>query len=117
MFEDSASDALNAELHEELLTPKLREYERKYFPGVEPISALEVVDLLGNAACFVPDRNVIQIHRSVAPFAKWCRAPMLHELIHHALYKRDGDADWGEGQRFQGERKRLLEAGAGDELF
>ena len=47
-----------------------------------------------------------------AKFIELAKIAILHELVHSKLHKQNGDPDEAEGQRFQAEIKRLLEAGA-----
>ncbi len=108
-------DILN-EVNETILNSQLRTLE-KYFSNLPPLAGIEIVALGGNAACFLPDRRVIQINQSVATFHKLCSLLILHELIHAKLLRENGDPDAPEGERFQAEVRRLWEADAYNKLL
>jgi hypothetical protein len=90
----------------------LRDYERKYFPDVEPISSVEVLENTDDPASFIPSQNLIRMSRVYTPFYKIIAVMLLHELIHSKLYKENGDPDKNEGERFQCEIDRLWVQGA-----
>jgi hypothetical protein len=106
-----STGALVSEMHEGLLKAFMRAYQKRYFRSTTEVVDL-VVSLLEGPSCFLPGKNTIQIHPSLAPFTKLSKIVILHELIHSKLFKENGDPDEAEGQRFQTEVKKLLEAGA-----
>lgn len=106
-----STGALVSEMHEALLKAFMRTFQKRYFRAMPEIADLIVAPLDGPAS-FLPGENKIQIHPAVAPFPKLARIVILNALVHCKLHRENGDADPGEGPRFQNEVKKLLEAGA-----
>lgn len=111
MFEDSPFDALSNETNELILNRWLERCQAQYFPDVEPVVRVEVTKVSG-PGCLLRDKKIIQVHPAIASWTKLSRIVILHELIHWTLWKRDGDSDAEEGERFQAEVNRLWQAGA-----
>ena len=106
-----STGAIVSEMHQTLLRAFMRTYQQRYFRSTREVADLVLV-ALDAPARFVPEENKIHVHPSVAPFSKLAKIAILHELIHSKLHKQNGDPDGAEGQRFQAEVKKLLEAGA-----
>jgi len=88
----------------------LRNYEKRFFPGVPTITAIRV-QKMQNAGCYFPLDNCLCISESIAQSWKLVRIIILHELIHHKLRCENGDDDPKEGIRFQAELDRLWAEG------
>lgn len=105
-----STGAIVSEMHQTLLKAFMRTYQQRYFRSTREVIDLVIAPLDGTA-CFKPGENTIQIHPALTPFSKLAKIAILHELIHSKLHKQ-GEPDEAEGQRFQAEVKKLLEAGA-----
>ena len=105
-----STGAIVSEMHQTLLKAFMRTYQQRYFRSTREVVDLVVVAFDGSAR-FVPEENKIHIHPSLAAFSKLAKIAILHELIHSKLHKQN-EPDAAEGQRFQAEVKKLLEAGA-----
>jgi hypothetical protein len=114
---DSSADALSLETSEALLNYWAKKYQAQYFSTTLPAPSVEIGAPDKGPACYLLSENVILIHPAVTPFIKLCKPLTLHELIHFNLFKKYGDPDEPEGQRFQAERQRLWEAGAYADLL
>lgn len=107
---DDPMEEVRCESSAEVLKHQMRIFEVRYFSGIPPVADLEVGDVEG-PAMLTPER-IIRISPSAASWSKIRQVLVLHELIHHALWQRDGNPDEDEGARFQAEVERLWEAGA-----
>ena len=109
-FDDDPFGAVLESTDEAKLKSYMRAAEQKYFKGSPPAVDLEMID--GPDPAILSTRRTIQISRNVVRATKMCRVLILHELIHHYLLQKDGDADADEGPRFEAEVQRLWDAGA-----
>jgi hypothetical protein len=69
-----------------ILEEAVRQYEARYFPGVKPVTGLEIEDILGPAQLCLQTFNV-QLNRSVVSYPRTARVLILHELINNKLYQ------------------------------
>jgi hypothetical protein len=92
-----------------VLNPELlvRGYEKKFFRDVKPVTSVTVLDGGDSPGFYDPETDTLHINRAFLPFRKSCCIVLLHELVHHKLFKQDGDADPSEGDRFNAEIGRL----------
>jgi hypothetical protein len=111
---DQSSEAMGRELKETMVGHYFESYQRNFFQDVDPAATLKIEAPLDKTpACLWLPKGEIWINPAMVELSpKTCRIHLLHELIHHKLHFRDGDADAAEGERFQAEVKRLFEAGA-----
>ena len=93
------------------------DYHAKYFTGAAPDVHIAIVDDAGGAACFDPTSKTAYIEKAITPFEKFSRIALLHEMVHIALLAKDRDADEKHGDRFTKEVRRLMQAGAYDNLL
>lgn len=92
-------------------------YQAKYFSRHNPDVKIKLVDDAGGNACFAPETKTAYIERAVAASENFSRIALLHEMVHINLFDENGDPDADHGPRFKGEIKRLMKAGAYDNLL
>jgi hypothetical protein len=97
------------------------EYQSKYFSSPEPSITIEVTSNpeFQGAACYEPSAKKIWLAERVTEFEKTLKIALLHEMIHANLHASGfiADHDHEHGPEFRAEVKRLMAAGAYDELL
>jgi hypothetical protein len=111
---DESADAMDQEVKEAMVGHHFESFQRRFFQDVDPAATLRFETPKDKTpACLWLPKGEIWINPAMVSMSpKTCRVLLLHELIHHKLNFRDGDPDEAEGERFQGEIKRLFDAGA-----
>lgn len=92
-------------------------YQSRYFTGPAPDVKIAIVDDTRGIACFVPAEMTAYIDRSATNSEKFSKIALLHEMVHINLFSTNGDPDGAHGHRFKVEIKRLMCAGAYDNLL
>jgi hypothetical protein len=93
-------------------------FQQEYFPECVPnvLVAVNTNTNFGGTAAFEPNSMTIHISERVTPLENVAKICLLHEMVHVKLYTENKDADEAHGIRFKAEIKRLIEAGAYDNL-
>ena len=96
-------------------------YQKKYFPGPSPELEIEITahPEFGGTAAYAPTEKKIFIAKGLTAFEKCTRIALLHEMVHANLHVRglDPDPKHEHGPEFKAEVKRLMAAGAYDDLL
>jgi len=121
-FEDDVGALVKSAARIEDVCQWMSEYQERYF---EDRKIIVVADLPQNkqlkaTACFwpTPEGGSIMVSSELLRFSNCLRISLLHELVHanlHTTGKNDPNDDHGEP--FKGEIKRLMNAGAYDQLL
>lgn len=95
-------------------------YQKRYFPDVMPPVTITINTHpdFGGAACFDSTEMMIHIAERITPLENMTKIALLHEMIHVKLHTEGTDDGREEhGTRFKAEVKRLMQAGAYDDLL
>ncbi len=87
-------------------------YQEAHWPQRNPDFHIASIDDAGGPACFLRSAKTIYLEKATTSSEKFSRIALLHEMIHINLVEDGGDPDEAHEARFQGEVRRLFEAGA-----
>jgi hypothetical protein len=98
----------------------VRSYEKSYFNNERLVLGIEIKHKLPQMAC-LGLFSFIEISDEIVRSKKLVRILLLHEMVHSRLFlrscSRDARQEHGHGARFRTEIKRLMSAGAYDEIL
>jgi SprT-like family len=98
----------------------VRSYEKKYFKNERLVLGIEIKHKLPQIAS-LGLFSFIEISDDILRSEKLVRILLLHEMAHSKLFleshRRDKKQEVGHGHRFRAEIKRLMSAGAYDQLL
>jgi len=115
---DNLHDSLEHGQQIALAENSLRYFEKKYFDGVEPVYAIEIVNDPTLSSQYLIETHVIQINSGVARFPRLVRFLILHELAHHKLVMQNpAYSATPYGEPFNREIQDLLRRGAYEGLL
>ena len=118
---DDDMNLVKAPMSKEDLSMWANFYQKKYFPNAAPAVTITVNtnDKFQGAACFDPTDMIIHVAERITPFENLAKIVLLHEMIHVNLHHGMGDGEEGDhhGEQFKTEIKRLMTAGAYDNLL